>query len=119
LEEDKKSKYPFAVTQADEQGPHEAIIRAGEERVLAWAPEVPAPGRYTVCARLVYDLNRYNDRAFQDDQFEMAQVTLEFTIPTSQKKSRIKMLGCGSRAKWHILSEGAGLDFIDFGWQVS
>jgi hypothetical protein len=61
-----------------------ASIRAGEERVLAWAPEVPAPGRYTVRARLVYDLNRYNDRAFQDDQFEMAQVTLEFTIPTSQ-----------------------------------
>jgi hypothetical protein len=37
-----------------------------------------------VRARLVYDLNRYNDRAFQDDQFEMAQETLEFTIPTSQ-----------------------------------
>jgi nitrate/TMAO reductase-like tetraheme cytochrome c subunit len=84
LEEDKKSEHSFAATQADEQGPHETIIRAGEERVLAWAPEVPAPGRYTVRARLVYDLNRYNDRAFQDDQFEMAQETLEFTIPTSQ-----------------------------------
>jgi hypothetical protein len=62
----------------------ETIIRAGEQRVVAWTPEVRAAGRYTVRARLVYDLNRYNDRAFQDDQFEMAQETLEFTIPTSQ-----------------------------------
>ena len=84
LEQDKTAEHPFAARQADEQGPHETIIRAGEQRVLAWAPEVRAAGRYTVRARLVYDLNRYNDRAFQDDQFEIAQETLEFTIPTSQ-----------------------------------
>jgi hypothetical protein len=84
LEADKKAEHPFAARQADEQGPHETIIRAGEQRVVAWTPEVRAAGRYTVRARLVYDLNRYNDRAFQDDQFEMTQETLEFTIPTSQ-----------------------------------
>jgi hypothetical protein len=84
LEADKKAEHPFAARQADEQGPHETIIRAGEQRVLAWTPEVRAPGRYTVRARLVYDLNRYNDRAFQEDQFDMAQGALEFTISTSQ-----------------------------------
>jgi tRNA(His) 5'-end guanylyltransferase len=57
----------------------QATTRCSPARMI-----VRAAGRYTVRARLVYDLNRYNDRAFQDDQFEMAQETLEFTIPTSQ-----------------------------------
>jgi hypothetical protein len=79
LEADKTAEHPFAARQADEQGPHEAIIRAGEQRVLDWIPGV-AEGRYTVRARLVYDLNRYNDRAFQDDQHEMARRTLAITV---------------------------------------
>ncbi len=79
LEADKKTEHPFAAKQADEQGPHETIIRAGEQRVLDWAPEVPA-GRYVVRARLIYDLNRYNDRAFKDDQREIAQRALEITV---------------------------------------
>lgn len=58
------------------QGPHETIIRAGEERVLDWTPEI-ATGRYTVRARLIYDLNRYNDRAFKEDERKMTSATLE------------------------------------------
>jgi hypothetical protein len=84
LEQDKKTEHPFAARQADEQGPHETTIRAGEERVLAWIPGVRAPGSYTVRARLIYDLNSYNDREFEGDQFEIAQQSLDLTIPTSQ-----------------------------------
>jgi nitrate/TMAO reductase-like tetraheme cytochrome c subunit len=79
VEEDKKGPEPVAATQADMQGPHETIIRAGEERVLKWMPEL-ATGRYTVRARLVYDLNRYNDRAFKDDQHELVNTALQVTI---------------------------------------
>jgi len=79
LEADKMAEHPIAAKQADEQGPHETIIRAGEQRVLDWTPGV-RDGRYTVRVRLIYDLNRYNDRAFQDDQHEMTQRTLVITI---------------------------------------
>jgi hypothetical protein len=79
LEEDFKGPHPRASSQADMQGPHETIIRAGEERALAWTPDLPA-GRYTVRSRLIYDLNRYNDRAFDEDQREMTRSTLEMTI---------------------------------------
>jgi hypothetical protein len=67
LEEDKKLPDAKAAMQADAQGPHETIIRAGEERVLRWSPRLK-PGSYTIQARLVYDLNRYNDRAAKGDQ---------------------------------------------------
>jgi hypothetical protein len=87
LEADKNAEHPFAARQADEQGPHETIIRAGEQRVLNWSPGLP-PGRYTVQARLIYDLNRYNDREFKEDQLDMAQGTLEVVVagqPTDPK----------------------------------
>jgi hypothetical protein len=67
LEEDRKLPDAKAAMQADAQGPHENVIRAGEERVLTWSPRLK-PGSYTIQARLVYDLNRYNDRAAKGDQ---------------------------------------------------
>lgn len=79
VEEDKKGPEPVAATQADRQGPHETIIRAGEERVLAWTPELVA-GHYTARARLIYDLNRYNDRAYKEDQHEIGNAALDIAV---------------------------------------
>lgn len=79
LEEDKKRPDAIAATQADAQGPHEAPIRAGEERVLSWAPKLNA-GDYVVRASLVYDLNRYNDRALGEDQTEVNQRSLAINV---------------------------------------
>lgn len=73
LDEDKLRRDAIAATQADAQGPHEAPVRAGEDRVLSWSPEL-GTGTYTVQATLTYDLNRYNDRAFTGDQTEIARV---------------------------------------------
>jgi hypothetical protein len=79
LEEDKKRPDAIAAMQADAQGPHESIIRAGEERVLNWVPDLK-PGEYTVRARLIYDLNRYNQRSYTDDQTEINKAVLKVTI---------------------------------------
>ncbi len=79
LEEDKTSADPLAFSQADAQGPHEAPIRAGEERILGWTPKLPA-GDYTVRARLIYDLNRYNDPKFTGDQTEIYRASLAIKI---------------------------------------
>ena len=77
--EDAQRPDAAAAIQADAQGPHEAPIRAGEERVLSWVPQL-LPGNYTVRARLIYDLNRYNDRAFTEDQTEMYLASLAVTV---------------------------------------
>jgi len=79
LEEDKKRPDAIAATQADAQGPHEMSIRAGEERILPWMPELK-PGEYTVKARLIYDLNRYNVRSFTGDQTEINSTTLTIKV---------------------------------------
>jgi len=79
LEEDKKSVDPLAFSQADAQGPHEAPIRAGEERILTWTPTLAA-GDYIVRARLIYDLNRYNDPQFAGDQTEIYRASLAIEI---------------------------------------
>ena len=79
LEEDKKRPDAVAAMQADAQGPHETVIRAGEERVLPWTPELK-PGDYTVKARLIYDLNRYNDRSFTEDQTEINSTPLAIKV---------------------------------------
>lgn len=79
LDEDKKRPDAIAAAQADAQGPHETILKAGEERVLSWAPELKA-GEYAVNARLVYDLNRYNDRGFTDDQTEFNSARLTIAV---------------------------------------
>lgn len=73
----------IAASQADAQGPHEAPLRAGEERVLTWQAAVRG-GATAVEASLVYDLNRYNDRAFTGDQREISR----FTLPLRMKASR-------------------------------
>ncbi|MBF0498150.1 MAG: hypothetical protein HQK58_16495 [Deltaproteobacteria bacterium] len=79
LEEDKKRPDALSAIQADAQGPHELTIRAGEGRILNWTPKL-APGEYTVKARLVYDLNRYNERSFTDDQTESNNAVLSVTL---------------------------------------
>jgi len=79
LEEDKKRPDAVAASQADTQGPHETIIRAGEERILPWTPKLKR-GKYTVKARLIYDLNRYNPRSFTADQTELNRSVLTFTV---------------------------------------
>lgn len=79
LEEDKKRPDAIAAMQADAQGPHEMSIRAGEERILPWTPRLK-PGEYTVKARLIYDLNRYNARSFTGDQTETNSSTLIITV---------------------------------------
>jgi hypothetical protein len=79
LEEDKKRPDAVAATQADAQGPHEMIIRAGEERILPWKPDM-APGKYSVEAKLIYDLNRYNDKSFLEDQTEIFRAALPVVV---------------------------------------
>ena len=86
VEEDLKGEDPIATSQADAQGPHETVIRAGEDRVLGWSPTVPA-GQYTVRATLTYDLNRYNDRAFKADQYEIGKATLPIKVTGPKKVS--------------------------------
>ena len=75
LKEDETKPDRISAMQADMQGPHETIVRAGEERVLSWVPELPH-GDYTVNAILTYDLNRYNDRSFVEDQTDMFHTSL-------------------------------------------
>lgn len=79
LDEDKRRPDAVAASQADSQGPHEAIIRAGEERILSWAPQLK-PGEYLVRARLVYDLNRYNARSFAGDQTQINSATVTILV---------------------------------------
>lgn len=80
LEADRTLPDAIGAMQADAQGPHETPIRAGEDRVLAWAPKL-LPGTYTFRATLVYDLNRYNDRAFKDDQTQIYQTAIPLQMP--------------------------------------
>ena len=84
LEADKKLPDAKAAMQADAQGPHELSIRAGEERILDWTPELKA-GAYTVRATLVYDLNRYNDPKFLDDETTLTRTSLEFKVGAGKR----------------------------------
>lgn len=79
LEADKSRPDAVAAMQADAQGPHESIIRAGEERILTWMPSLRR-GTYQVRARLVYDLNRYNDKRLTGDQTEMYRTSLSLVL---------------------------------------
>jgi hypothetical protein len=88
LSEDMKGPEPVATTQADAQGPHETIIRAGEDRVLNWQPALD-DGGYTVRATLSYDLNRYNDRAFKDDQYEIGRASLPIEVTAQPAVPRL------------------------------
>lgn len=90
VEEDLKGPDPIATSQADAQGPHETIIRAGEDRVLEWNPKL-ANGRYTVRATLVYDLNRYNDPAFKGDQQQIGNASLEVNVRNAATAAQAKL----------------------------
>lgn len=79
LEEDKKRPDAISAGMADAQGPHETIVRAGEERVLSWDPKLK-PGEYEVRANLVYDLNRYNDPNFEGDQTMIFRKSLPLSV---------------------------------------
>ena len=83
LPEYEKRPDKIAAKQADEQGPHEAPIRAGEERVLTRASTL-RDGAYTIEASLIYDLNRYHDQAFKDGQREIFHVKLPGQIKASR-----------------------------------
>jgi hypothetical protein len=71
--------------QADAQGPHESSIRAGEERIVTWKPTLKT-GKYRIQATLVYDLNRYNDAKFTEDQTTLNRTSL--SIEVAQGASR-------------------------------
>lgn len=79
LEEDKKRPDVVSAIQADAQGPHETTVRAGEDRTLNWVPKLKA-GNYTVQAKLIYDLNRYNERTFSADQTEVNRASLSVKV---------------------------------------
>jgi hypothetical protein len=79
LEEDKSRPDAASAIQADAQGPHEAPVRAGEDRILSWVPDLKA-GAYTVQAKLVYDLNRYNERPFTEDLTEANSAALSIKV---------------------------------------
>jgi hypothetical protein len=79
LQEDKKRPDSVAAIQADAQGPHETVIRAGEERILTWNPRLK-PGAYEVRANLVFDLNRYNNPNFEGDQTTISKKTLALRV---------------------------------------
>jgi hypothetical protein len=83
LEKDKTLPDALSAIQADEQGPHEAPVRAGEERVLSWIPALKA-GSYVVHAKLVYDLNRYNESSFLEDQTETNSATISIRVQEKQ-----------------------------------
>jgi len=46
---------------------------------ISWTPNLGA-GEYTVRARLIYDLNRYNDPKYTGDQTEIYQAALGIKI---------------------------------------
>lgn len=79
LQADQSLPDAIAAMQADAQGPHETPVRAGENRVLNWTPDL-ASGDYVFRATLTYDLNRYNDRAFQDDQTQIHRTSMSIKI---------------------------------------
>jgi hypothetical protein len=82
LQADQTLSDAIAASQADAQGPHEPPVRAGEDRTLSWAPTLPS-GSYILRATLTYDLNRYNDRAFKDDQTQIYQTSIPLTVPSN------------------------------------
>jgi hypothetical protein len=79
LDEDKTRPDAAAAIQADAQGPHETVIRPGEERIMQWTPGLKA-GNYTILAKLVYDLNHYNELGFQEDQTVVNETSLKLLV---------------------------------------
>ena len=79
LEEDKTRPDAVAASQADAQGPHEAVLRPGEGRIMRWTPGLKA-GSYTVRAKLVYDLNHFNELGFEEDQTTVNEASLKLQV---------------------------------------
>ncbi len=79
LDQDKARPDASSAMQADALGPHEAPVRAGEDRVLRWSPELKA-GVYSVRAKLVYDLNRYNEESFTEDRVEAGSAAISIIV---------------------------------------
>lgn len=79
LEENRQRSDSVSATQADLHGPHESVLRAGENRILTWDPDLK-PGSYTIRARMIYDLNRYNDWTESQDQTETVTASLSCQI---------------------------------------
>ncbi len=57
----------------------ERYLHSGEDRVLAWVPELKG-GEYIVRARLFSDLNRYYETTFLDDQTETGHASLSLEV---------------------------------------
>jgi len=83
LDADRELPDSISAIQADSQGPHEAPIRAGEERVLSWKPEVRA-GKHKLHVTLVYDINRYNPVEQSGDQTALGEWWADIVIPISE-----------------------------------
>jgi hypothetical protein len=79
LEVDKTLPNGEAASQADAQGPHEAVLLPGEDRVLRWTPGLKG-GSYTVRAKLVYDLNHFNEQSYEDDQMTVNTTSLKLQV---------------------------------------
>jgi hypothetical protein len=79
LEQDKSLPDAVSAIQADAQGPHEKTVSAGEDRTLVWTPDLKK-GNYTVRTKLIYDLNRYNERSFTADQTEITKATMPLVV---------------------------------------
>ena len=47
--------------------------------ILSWTPDL-SPGEYTVNAKIIYDLNRYNERSFAGDQKEIYNTSLPLKV---------------------------------------
>jgi hypothetical protein len=58
---------------------HGLSLGAGEERILSWTPQLES-GSYTIEAKLIYDLNRYNERSFTGDQTEIYRASLPVAV---------------------------------------
>lgn len=79
LAEDQDRPKSLSAIQADLRGPHEPPLRAGENRILTWNPDLK-PGSYTLRARMIYDLNRYNDWSESQDQSETVTAAFDCRI---------------------------------------
>jgi hypothetical protein len=83
LEQDQARPDAAAARLADAQGPHEAPIRAGEERVLTWATGLAPGSIYHVKANLAYSLNRY-DRSSADSQTQIYSSSLSIKVDSTR-----------------------------------
>lgn len=85
LEADKKLPHAKMAMMADAQGPHEAPVRAGEERILLWKPEL-RPGKYTITSKIISDSNRFGDRNDIARLVEVDVKTMSVTVTPAEQQ---------------------------------